>query len=63
MFVDATKAAAKVSGHEKEKTTLLLATCYEQDDLPGCRRHLQALPEDDPDTLVNKVTLNCTGLH
>lgn len=53
MYLDANKAAAKVSGHAKAVNTILVATAYEQDDLPACRRSLDKCEEADPDTLVN----------
>jgi len=52
-FVEASKAAVKVEGHQKAVTTLLVANSYEQDDLVGCRRQLSKCSPDDPDTLVN----------
>lgn len=34
-FVEASKAAVKVEGHQRAVTTLLVANSYEQDDLVG----------------------------
>ena len=34
-YVEASKAAVKVEGHNKVVTTLLVANSYEQDDLVG----------------------------
>jgi hypothetical protein len=42
----------QVEGHQKSVTMLLIANSYEQDDLVGCRRHLDK-GGDDPDMLVN----------
>mmetsp|Transcript_13709 Transcript_13709/g.29452 ORF Transcript_13709/g.29452 Transcript_13709/m.29452 type:complete len:648 (+) Transcript_13709:217-2160(+) len=53
LYVEASKAAVKVEGHNKAVTTLLVASSYEQDDLVGCRRQLDKCSADDPDTLVN----------
>lgn len=56
-YVEATKAAARVSILEKDKdkavTTLLVANSYEQDDIPACRRQLEKCAAADPDTMVN----------
>ncbi|KAG1657935.1 hypothetical protein FOA52_003014 [Chlamydomonas sp. UWO 241] len=52
MYVEASKAAVRVEGKNKEVTMLLIANSYEQDDLVGCRRNLDK-GGDDADMLVN----------
>lgn len=52
-YLEASKAAVKVEGHQKAVTTLLVANAYEQDDLVGCRRQLDKCLPEDPDTMVN----------
>ena len=53
MYVEASKAAVKVEGHQKAVTTLLVANSYEQEDLAACRRQLDKCLPEDPDTMVN----------
>lgn len=53
-YPEAARAATKVNGYKKEVDALLVATAYEQDDLPGCRRQLEKCSSDDPDILVNE---------
>uniref|UniRef100_A0A7R9V8U6 Tetratricopeptide repeat protein 30 n=1 Tax=Chlamydomonas euryale TaxID=1486919 RepID=A0A7R9V8U6_9CHLO len=53
LYVEASKAAIKVEGRQKEVSMLLIANSYEQDDLVGCRRNLDKSGGDDADMLVN----------
>ena len=53
LYQDAAREAVKVSGRNKQVTTLLVANSYEQEELIAARRQLDKCSPDDPDTLVN----------